>query len=849
MNYREHGCVQVPDAPDQSASGVPRTLDLGDETPRPSAVRRRTCAGPWASWEVGVASRSYVWFVSADPAPKTLCAHPVTDVTVSAPHRLRSNALGWVKAKDPDLLAVKRSVRAAAVMPSVFGLAHLLSANPQISLLGAFGSISLLLLVDFPGRPRTRLLSYVVLFLVGSCFVALGTVVSTDKVAAVAAMAVLAFVVLFAGVVSPQAATASTAALLLFVLPVAVAEPAAAVGPRLVGWGLAGAFCIPACMLIWPTPWHDDLRRRLSATLSAVSHLAAAHAGARGDGDARAAVESELSQLRDQFALTPYPPTGSAPGAVALAKLVGRVEWIAGSAALARDAATALELEPVRAMLSTVADTLHLSASLVCDGNAHPVDDPSLVQAVQHSIERLDRVVNSVLDAEVSTHIGLGAGAPVAAAESEAGAETKSPEDWITTTLDPSFDARMLGIATALVADAALEAAGAQPVTDQMLGAVGEESSRAYWGRLASHLSFRSVWFRNAVRGAVGLALAVAIVEITDVEDGFWVVLGTLSVLRSNALGTGSSALRAVGGTAVGVVVGSAVMIGVAGHSALLWALLPIAVLVSGMAPTMLSFAAGQAGFTVLVVILFNIIVPVGWKVGLTRIEDVAMGCAVSVVVGLLFWPRGATGALGRALSEAFVTNSGFLADAVDRLTVMTRHVDTGPGERSAHSAYLRLDDAFRQFLAERGAKVVPIKTVADLFTGANRIRLAAFTLATLPVHPVEAGQHELESVAIAGAVLRDSYAASHRWYQEFGEILDNRRQSLDPPPVNDGTMHNVLRGAVDDASARRRGDQLRATLQMLWADQILETQRQVQTELASAADLFSHRRGRSILT
>ena len=226
-----------------------------------------------------------------------------------------------------------------------------------------------------------------------------------------------------------------------------------------------------------------------------------------------------------------------------------------------------------------------------------------------------------------------------------------------------------------------------------------------------------------------------------------------------------------------------------------------------------------------------------------------AIGCAVSVVVGLLFWPRGATGALGRALSEAFVTNSGFLADAVDRLTVMTRHVDTGPGERSAHSAYLRLDDAFRQFLAERGAKVVPIKTVADLFTGANRIRLAAFTLATLPVHPVEAGQHELESVAIAGAVLRDSYAASHRWYQEFGEILDNRRQSLDPPPVNDGTMHNVLRGAVDDASARRRGDQLRATLQMLWADQILETQRQVQTELASAADLFSHRRGRSILT
>ena len=86
--------------------------------------------------------------------------------------------------------------------------------------------------------------------------------------------------------------------------------------------------------------------------------------------------------------------------------------------------------------------------------------------------------------------------------------------------------------------------------------------------------------------------------------------------------------------------------------------------MVSGVAPSAISFAAGQAGFTVVVVILFNIIEPTGWKVGLTRIEDVAIGCAVSVVVGILFWPRGATAELGRALSNSFVENSGYLADA-----------------------------------------------------------------------------------------------------------------------------------------------------------------------------------------
>ncbi len=775
----------------------------------------------------------------------------MTDVRVpSVPHRPWSSALGWVRAKDPDFLAGKRSVRAAVVMPTVFGLAHLLFGNAQISLFAAFGSFSLLLLVDFPGRPRTRLLSYVALFLVGCCFIALGTVASGDKAMAVAAMAVVGFVVLFVGVVSPQMAAASTAALLVFVLPVAVTGPPSAVGPRLVGWALAGAFSIPACMFIWPSPWHDNLRRRLSATLTALSRLAAAHAGPGRDGQARAAVESELSRLRGQFGQTPYPVSGAAAGAVALAKLVGRVEWVAASVALATSETAPPDLSAVRSVMGAAAETLRLSASLVCDGNAHPVDDPSLVQTVRESRGRLDQLVEGTLDIEVSTRIDPGAAPATTAAEVGPG-PVASDQDralGIIATLDPSFNARVLGIATAMVADAVLEAAGAQPVIDRTLGATGESSVSPYWRRLASHLSFRSVWFRNALRGAAGLALAVAVVEITNVEHGFWVVLGTLSVLRSNALGTGSTALRAVAGTAVGFVVGSAIMIGVAGHLALLWVLLPVAVLVSGVAPTMISFAAGQAGFTVVVIILFNIIEPVGWKVGLTRIEDVAIGCAVSVVVGLLFWPRGATAALGRALSDSFVTNSGFLADAVDRLTVTTRRVDTGPGQRSAHAAYLRLDDAMRQFLAERGAKLVPVETVVSLFTGANRIRLAAYTLATLPAVPVEPGQPELESVTIAGAVLRDSYSSSHRWYEEFGELLADRRRSLDPPPIHDETLHSVLRAAFDDASARRRGDRLRATLQMLWADQILETQLQVQAELATSADLFARRRRRGVL-
>jgi uncharacterized membrane protein YccC len=757
-------------------------------------------------------------------------------------------AADWIRRKDPGLLAIRRSVRAGVTVPAVFGLTHLLSSNPQVSLFGAFGSFSLLLLVDFPGRFRTRLFSYVVLWVVGSGLITLGTVISTDKWAAVAVMAVVGFGVLFAGIVSPQVAAASTATLLVFVLPVAVAQPDAAVGPRLIGWVAAGAIGITANMVIWPTPWHDELRRRLSATVSALARLAVVHAGGRPDPDARSAVEKQLSLLRERFARTAYPATGAAGTAVALAKLVGRVESAAVNATMLPEGSDMEHMPQLQTMVGAVAETLRQSATVICDARAHPVNDPERVKALRESMQELDNLIGEEVAAEVSALIEPeGDHRP---GESGRGTEESpaAPKTGIASSLDPSFQARALGVATLMVADSTIEAAGARAEGDQRWGPGLEWGSPQVLRRLISHLSFHSVWFRNAVRGGAGLALAVAVVEITDVEHGFWVVLGTLSVLRSNALGTGATALRAVGGTAVGFLVGSAVMIGVAAHAVLLWVLLPLAVLVSGVAPSMISFAAGQAAFTLVVIILFNIIQPTGWKVGLTRIEDVAIGCGVSIVVGLLFWPRGAMAALGRALSDAFVTSSGYLDDAVVRLTTPNGKVDMAPGQRASDAAYLRLDDAFRQFLAERGAKPVPVDVVAGLFTGSNRIRLAAFTLSALPVQPPEQGLSALESVTVAGAVLRDSYATSHRWYEEIGEVLSGQRSSMDRPPEDDETLHGVLRNAFEDARVARRGDQLRTMLQMLWADELLETQRQVQADLAGSVELFTRHRHRLLI-
>ena len=59
-----------------------------------------------------------------------------------------------------DVAAVRSAARAAIVMPAVFALADKVIGKPQTSLFAAFGSFGLLVLVEFTGPPRTRLLAY-----------------------------------------------------------------------------------------------------------------------------------------------------------------------------------------------------------------------------------------------------------------------------------------------------------------------------------------------------------------------------------------------------------------------------------------------------------------------------------------------------------------------------------------------------------------------------------------------------------------------------------------------------------------------------------------------------------------
>ncbi len=96
-----------------------------------------------------------------------------------------------------------------------------------------------------------------------------------------------------------------------------------------------------------------------------------------------------------------------------------------------------------------------------------------------------------------------------------------------------------------------------------------------------------------------------------------------------------------------------------------LWILLPVVVFGSAFVPEIASFTAGQAAFTMMVLIFFNLIVPTGWSVGLIRVEDVVVGALVGMMVSLLLWPRGATASAEAAVESARNVFAKYLEAAV----------------------------------------------------------------------------------------------------------------------------------------------------------------------------------------
>jgi uncharacterized membrane protein YccC len=752
--------------------------------------------------------------------------------------------------------AAMRAARAAIVVPSLFALTDKVIANPQMALFATFGGFATLVVANFGGTRKDKLIAHTGLAVASSLALIIGTLVSgTTWLAAVVTVPVT-FAIFFAGVAGPNAVSGSTAAMFAYVLPVASAGGAATIPSRLEGWWLASAVGTAAVLLLSPPSPGDRLRAAAADLAGELSNRV--RAAAAGQATQPQAVRAARQKLLTAFTSAPYRPFGLATADQAFGALVQLLQWATTQVADAFDGhvnmtkACGADRDLLRAAAAMFGDV----QALLAGREANP-DFDGLEAARVRSAEHLrdlsgEAGVDTRIAAAHAVHAqsiaivarGAAADALIACRRSDPDTIAAVRRRWYgqspaghadpviaqvaaTTAADPASTTARVGTSPGGTAPSPSGAPGTGALNPNGTGSEngagrlsGLSSAPQVAGLVgatrvvARHATVRSVWFLNSLRGALALAAAVAVADLSTVQHGFWVVLGTLSVLKTSASTTGATALRALGGTVIGFALGALLLEGIGTSQTALWVALPIAILITAYAPGTTPFLVGQAAFTVTIVVLFNLLVPAGWKVGLLRVEDIAIGCGVSLVVGVLFWPRGASSVVAEDLADAFRRGADYLTQAVEWALseVMLPPAAAAP----AIGASLRLDDAVRGLLAEQGSKRLSKEDLWTLVMATTRLRLTAQSLAglrqadTVPGAPPDtaclplAGSEEYAG-APACVALRSEATGLAGFYGQVADEVGHTRRSgpLTPvpaPPVMGPAVPRSGAAAEDEA-------------------------------------------------
>jgi len=630
---------------------------------------------------------------------------------VIGPQALRRLRMTVKPPLDPGYSALRRAARAAIVIPLAFAFATFLLGEPQSLIFVIFGCFALLVMSDFGGVRRPRAMAYLAATIVGALLVALGTLVSSSTLLAVGVMGIIGFAVSFSRVFGGYVAAANTGMLLAFVIAVTIPAPLDAIPARVGGWAIAGLVSTVAAVALWPRFERVTMHRRAAKALLAITDVIAAMNTAANAGDLQTL--KEAARRAEQAARQQYTAMAKRPAAPAsrdrafvqlLIELEKIVQVIDRPFSEDRPLVRPGLPESDRLVNSIVA-ALRSSAD-VLQGGARPDVDAIEAARLQH---------RSALDRWAAEQ--LRAGRPIVQ---------------VLDGLDFDHSFRVMSYVAAVLGTNAIASAG----KEIDVGGTTVHVLRT----IRTHLESPSTVLQGSLRVAIGLALAVWVARAFDLSHAFWVVLGTIQVLRSNALGTGRTIVQAVVGNVIGVVIGGLFALVAGNHPVVMWIAFPIAVFGAAYAATTIGFMLSQAAFTINLIVVFNLISPAGWQVGLVRVEDLLVGAFISLLVGLLLWPQGARREFARSLADLYRSLADYLAHGFDRVLGFEPGSAAEQDRQIVVRSRARADEAFDTFLNERAGVHFDEETAAVLLSNASQALLGgdlleavSYTHLTLP--------------------------------------------------------------------------------------------------------------------
>ncbi|MGW1200703.1 FUSC family protein [Streptomyces sp. NPDC002536] len=560
--------------------------------------------------------------------------------------------------------------------------------NPVAALYAVFGALPLIMFCRIPGPARERTRTLLAALPVSWALVTAGTLLAVRSWTAACGMVVVGFAVSYCEAGGPRPAGLGMAFQLHYVLPCFPPYAPDTLGDRLGGLTVGYLLAVLAQRVLWPEPPPVPYRVILADAEAAAARYAESAARRLDHGTADGDDDAELREHRaaahrtgDATRLSRVPPTErpTSPSVRDLAlnharaglrQVRNQLDRLAGS-----DAAG--EPDPAAAaLLRHAAAALHAAARALREGMPG---------------ERAD-ALRSALAGYDAVRTEQAARASPARLRQDAVARAAAEGGW-------------------LVAEAARIALGGRPLA---AGATEEEQQRTarrfpyavlsarrrWWHRLRLHLTFRSVHLQNALRVAFALAAARIVAGELALAHGFWVLLATLSLMRTSAADTRSALVPAFAGTVVGAALAAVVVRSVGDVPAFYAAVLPVVILAGfGVAP-LLGPAWTQGAFTMVFLLVFAQITPPDWRLSAMRLLDVVVGGSIGALAGLLAWPKGGRGELQRDIGD-FLVRGAEGCRTVARMLCDGR--DTPPDPLApARRAMLLAEASYVQYRTER---------------------------------------------------------------------------------------------------------------------------------------------------
>ncbi|MEU5424669.1 FUSC family protein [Streptomyces olivoreticuli] len=517
--------------------------------------------------------------------------------------------------------------------------------DPVIAMYSIFGALPLIMFCQVPGAPRERTRTLLTALPVGALLVTAGTLLAVSSWAAACGMFVVGFVISYCSVGGPRLTGLATAFQLYYVLPCFPPYAPETLGSRLLGLTLGVLLTVLAERFLWPEPAPEPYRMRLAGAAAAIADCtrAAADRLAAGSGaplppDARAAADRALDGVR-----------------------LSRVPL------MERPVSPAARVRALRHTHAAIRHVMDQLDRLFTGTGGAPGAPPATLALLRHTESGLRRAA-AALRAGTAEDDGtlpeeLDA-FDAARAETLPGATAGR--------LRQDAVVRAVAEGARLVTEAARIALGGRPPGGRTPRSpftyAATPATVLWWRRLRMHLTLRSVHLQNALRVAAALACARLLVGALGLAHGFWVLLATLSLMRTSAADTRAGLGPAFAGTAVGAAVAAGLLY-LVGEVPLFYAVaLLVVVLVGFTVAPLLGPAWIQGVFTLAFVLIFTQLSTADWRISEVRIVDVLLGGAIGAVASLLAWPHGGQGELRRDMADFLARGAASCRAVIARL-------------------------------------------------------------------------------------------------------------------------------------------------------------------------------------